>query len=106
MSKSSAKPPSELALRDLVSSTLKRQHLLGAVPPAMRFIPIGALAAKALYDNGLGKDRHLLGGSDEKGGLLSDTTDREAALREGAMSGTTTGKQDEDKDKAGEPSAL
>lgn len=42
------------SLRDLVSSSLKRQNLTATVPAAMRFIPLGALAAGELLDRYIG----------------------------------------------------
>lgn len=61
------------ALHDLLSSTLKRQHMLSNVPPALRFMPIAALAAeKAIQQRlGLGKnaveDALLEGAEPERG---------------------------------------
>lgn len=42
------------SLRDLVSSSLKRQNLTATVPAAMRFIPLGALAAGELLERHVG----------------------------------------------------
>lgn len=42
------------ALRDLVSSSLKRQNLTATVPGAMRFLPLGALAAGELLERHAG----------------------------------------------------
>ncbi|KAK5054466.1 hypothetical protein LTR84_001357 [Exophiala bonariae] len=65
MSKSRSNPINSLSLHEAVSSTLKRQHVLGAVPAAMRFIPLGALAAKELYERQMGK-LEVLSGPEEQ----------------------------------------
>lgn len=65
MSKPKSNPLNSLSLHEAVSSTLKRQHILGAVPPAMRFIPLGAFAAKELYERQMGK-MEALQGQDEQ----------------------------------------
>jgi hypothetical protein len=61
MAKSRSTPINSLSLHEAVSSSLKRQHVLGAVPAAMRFIPLGAFAAKELYERRMGKLEALSG---------------------------------------------
>lgn len=61
MTKSKSNPINSLSLHETISSTLKRQHILGAVPAAMRFIPLGAFAAKELYERQMGKIEALQG---------------------------------------------
>jgi len=65
MSQPKPNPINSLSLHEAVSSSLKRQHMLGVVPPAMRFIPLGALAAKELYERQMGKVEALQGPQDE-----------------------------------------
>lgn len=73
MSKPRPNPVDSLSLHEAVSSTLKRQHILGAVPAAMRFIPLGAFAAKELYDRQMSK-LEALPGQDEQILKLESTT--------------------------------
>lgn len=47
---------SNLGLHKLVSKSVKRQHMLGSVPPALQFIPLGAILALDIYDRKSGKD--------------------------------------------------
>lgn len=61
MPKPRSNPTNSLSLHETISSTLKRQHILGAVPAAMRFIPLGAFAAKELYERQIGKLETLSG---------------------------------------------
>ncbi len=69
------KPPagtiSEQELKSWVSSNLKRQHLIGGLPGAQRFVPIAAFAAGDLLARTLGSNtnevEHLLCGSDNDG---------------------------------------
>lgn len=49
-------PITDKNLKDLISKTLKRQHLASSVPPALRFIPLGALAAADLLEQRFGKN--------------------------------------------------
>lgn len=65
MSKSKSNPINSFSLHEAVSSSLKRQHILGVVPPAMRFIPLGAFAAKELYERQMAKVEALQGPQDE-----------------------------------------
>ena len=62
---------SEQKLKSLVASNLKRQHLIGGLPGAQRFLPIAAFAAGDLLARTLGSHtnevEHLLCGSDNDG---------------------------------------
>lgn len=51
--------------------------MLGVIPPAMRFIPIGALAVKALYESRLGKDTPLLSKPEDSVDPLPAPTDNQ-----------------------------
>lgn len=69
--------------------------MLGVVPPAMRFIPIGALAVKALYESRLGKDASLLSNPEDSVDSLPAPTDNQGE----PMTKTTTTSSEIDLDK-------
>ena len=53
-------PIVEQDLKALVSSTLRRQHLIGSLPGAQRFLPVAAFAAGDLLARKLGVKENLV----------------------------------------------
>ena len=64
---------SEKDLKAAITSSLRRQHLLGAVPPAQRFLPLAALAIGDVLAQGSGTNviESLLCGSNSTESQIS-----------------------------------